>query len=35
MVTHWFSSDEATLIKFLVARKAAEVGNGFNFKGVS
>jgi hypothetical protein len=32
MVAHWFGSDEAALIEFLVARKA-EVGDGFNFKG--
>ncbi len=34
MVTQWLTSDEAALINFLITRKA-EVGDGFNFKGVT
>ena len=34
MVAHWFTSDEAALIEFLVTHKA-EVGDGFNFKSIT
>jgi hypothetical protein len=34
MVAHWFSSDETALIDFLATRKS-QVGDGFNFKGVT
>ncbi len=34
MVAQWLTSDEAALIDFLITRKA-EVGDGFNFKGVT
>jgi len=34
MVAHWFTSDEAALIEFLITHKA-EVGDGFNFKSVT
>jgi hypothetical protein len=34
MGAHWFTSDEAALIEFLITHKA-EVGDGFNFKAVT
>jgi hypothetical protein len=34
MVAHWFTSNEAALIEFLITHKA-EVGDGFNFKDVT